>query len=173
MARRREALIGLQVRLAEQLERAKTHVRQRSWLAVETAGVGFLFPLKEAGEIFSISPILPVPHTYPWFLGVTNLRGHLHGVVDMALFLRLRSEVFYREHSRMIVFNPSLGINCALVIDRLSGLMIEGEITKEPERGDLRPSFLVDRYRDDSGRSWQELCLESLAVTDSFLKISH
>jgi twitching motility protein PilI len=66
-----------------------------------------------------------------------------------------------------------LGINCALVIDRLSGLMIEGEITKEPERGDLRPSFLVDRYRDDSGRSWQELCLESLAVTDSFLKISH
>jgi twitching motility protein PilI len=171
MARRREALIGLQTRLAEQLARAKSQVRARSWLAVESAGVGFLLPLKEAGEIFPMAPVLPVPHTLPWFLGVANLRGHLHGVVDLARFLRLRPEVFYREQSRMVAFNPSLEINCALVIDRLAGLRNEGEIFKEPERGDSRPDFLADRYRDGSGRLWQELRLESLAMAEAFLKI--
>ena len=172
MARRREALISLQIRLAEQLERTKNQSPQKSWLAVETAGVGFLFPLREAGEIFSMSPILSVPHTSPWFLGVANLRGHLHGVVDIAKFLRLRPEIFYREQSRLVIFNPSLGVNCALVIDRLAGLMTEGEIAKEAERGDPLPSVLADRYRDPAGRLWQELCLKSLSMTESFLKIS-
>ncbi len=172
MARRREALIKLQTHLAEQLALAKTQVRARSWLAVETAGVGFLFPLKEAGEIFPMSPLLAVPRTAPWFLGVANLRGHLHGVVDLARFLGLRPGVFYRDQSRMIAFNPSFAINCALVIDRLAGLRNEGEILREPERGDLRPAFVSDRYRDQSGRLWQELRLERLAVMDSFLRIA-
>lgn len=172
MARRREALISLQTRLAEQLALAKTQVRARSWLAVETAGVGFLLPLKEAGEIFSMTPLLPVPHTAPWFLGVANLRGHLHGVVDLARFLGLRSEIFYRDQSRMVAFNPSFEINCALVIDRLAGLRNEGEIHREPERGDPRPPFVSDRYRDQNGRLWQELRLDQLAVTDSFLRIA-
>ena len=33
---------------------------------------------------------MAVPHTQPWFAGVANLRGGLHGVVDLALFLGLR-----------------------------------------------------------------------------------
>lgn len=172
MALRRKALLSLQTRLAEQLALAKTQVRARSWLAVETAGVGFLLPLKEAGEIFAMSPVLAVPHTAPWFLGVATLRGNLHGVVDLARFLGLRHEIFYRDQSRMISFNPSFGINCALVIDRLAGLRNEGEIVREPERGDPRPAFVSDRYRDQSGRSWQELRLDKLAGADAFLAIA-
>jgi twitching motility protein PilI len=171
MARRREALVKLQTRLAEQLALAKTQVRGRSWLAVECAGLGFLFPLKEAGEIFPMTPVLSVPHTAAWFLGVANLRGHLHGVVDLARFLGIKAESTYRDQSRMVAFNPSFDINCALVVDRLAGLRNEGEIQLEPDAGDPRPSFVSDRYRDQGGRVWQELKLASLANTEAFLKI--
>ena len=46
----KEALRELQSRLAEKLQAARTQERGRSWLAVECAGHGFLFPLNEAGD---------------------------------------------------------------------------------------------------------------------------
>ena len=41
-------------------------------------GLGLLFPLPTAGEIFPVGTLLPVPHTQRWFMGVANLRGGLH-----------------------------------------------------------------------------------------------
>ena len=64
-------------------------VASRAWLAVEVAGTGLLLPLHQAGEIFPLPPMLPLAHSQPWFLGVANLRGGLHGVVDLACFLGL------------------------------------------------------------------------------------
>ena len=89
----REALRELQSRLAQRLQQARSETRSMSWLAVECAGLGLLFPLSTAGEIFPVSALLPVPHTRPWFMGVANLRGGLHGVVDLAAFLGLRPPI--------------------------------------------------------------------------------
>ena len=72
---KKEALRELQSRLAERLQAARTQQRGSSWLAVECSGRGILFPLREAGEIFAMSVLVPVPHTHRWFLGVANLRG--------------------------------------------------------------------------------------------------
>src|SRR6195952_5713803 len=120
----KQALRELQTRLAERLQAARTQVRGESWLAVECSGRGFLLPLREAGEIFALAPIQPVPYSHRWFLGVANLRGHLHGVVDLAGFLGLKAaEPASREQqSRLVGFNPTLDINCVLMVDRLSGL---------------------------------------------------
>ena len=171
MSRHREGLEKLQARLAEQLVQAKKQAGTRAWLAIESAGLGFIIPLKEAGEIFPIRPVLTVPHAAQWFLGVANLRGHLHGVVDLALFLGIRSDVFFRDQSSVVLFNPAFDLNCALVVDRLAGLKKESEVQLEPDLGDLRPSFITDRYRDQNGRLWQELRLEFLAAHPEFLRI--
>src|SRR4030095_13223269 len=106
----KEALRELQSRLAERLQVARTQERGKSWLAVECSGRGFLFPLKEAGEIFALAPIVAVPHAHSWFLGVANLRGHLHGVVDLAGFLGAKGGEPLREQSRLVAFNASLDI---------------------------------------------------------------
>lgn len=168
---KREALRELQTRLAERLTLARTQVRGKSWLAVESGGLGFLFPLQEAGEIFPMAPVVVVPHTNDWFLGVANLRGHLHGVVDLAGFLGVKSAAPVREQSRLVAFNAAMDINCALMVDRLAGLRNESEIRLEPEAGGARPSFVSQRYRDGKGRVWQELSLRALASTEAFLKI--
>src|SRR5690349_16454367 len=101
---KREALRELQSRLAQRMQAARTQERPMSWLAVESAGHGFLFPLHQAGEIFSAVPLLGVPHTQDWFLGVANLRGGLHGVVDLASFLGVKAPTSaaagVREQSR-------------------------------------------------------------------------
>ena len=168
----KQALRDLQSRLAERLQAARTQVRGQSWLAVESSGRGFLLPLREAGEIFALAPILPVPYSHRWFLGVANLRGHLHGVVDLAGFLGIKAPEAGREpQARLVGFNQALDTNCVLMVDRLSGLRSDDELTPEARDGSGRPAFAGAQLRDASGRVWQELLLSELASDEAFLKI--
>jgi twitching motility protein PilI len=175
----REALRELQSRLAERLQAARTETRSASWLAVECAGHGLLVPLATAGEIFPAGTLLPVPHTQPWFLGVANLRGGLHGVVDLAAFLGLRPPLArdaVREQARLLAFNPTLGSHCAVLVDRLAGLRSRQQLQPEPpEAADTapRPAFAAGgRWRDADGRPWQEIDLAALARHELFLAIA-
>jgi twitching motility protein PilI len=170
---KKEALRELQSRLAERLQAARTQTRGRSWLAVESAARGFLFPLKEAGEIFSLGPLVPVPHTHRWFLGVSNLRGHLHGVVDLAGFLGVKAETTApgQTQAQLVGFNQTFDLNCVLLVDKLAGLRSEEQLIREEDDTTPRPTFVGARYRDASGRAWQELNLAALAGDESFLRI--
>jgi twitching motility protein PilI len=167
----KQALRDLQSRLADRLQAARTEPLARSWLAVECASRGFLFPLREAGEIFALAPMVAVPHSHRWFLGVSNLRGHLHGVVDLAGFLGVESGEAPRDQARLVGFNQSLDINCVLLVDRLSGLRSEEDLTRDADDGVARPAFAGARFRDSSERVWQELHLAELAGDESFLRI--
>ncbi|MDE2566596.1 MAG: chemotaxis protein CheW [Burkholderiales bacterium] len=178
----REALRELQGRLAQRLQQARTETRVQSWLAVECAGLGLLLPLPGAGEIFPFSPLLPVPHTQAWFLGVANLRGGLHGVVDLAAFLGLRAPLApdaVREGARLLAFNPAQGARCAVLVDRLAGLRSPGQLVAVPDGADpapnpaaARPAFAGPRWRDEAGRAWQEIDLAALARHEQFLAIA-
>lgn len=168
----KEALRELQSRLAERLKAAQSQERGRSWLAVECAGHGFLFPLQEAGEIFPFAPAVPVPYTSRWFLGVANLRGKLHGVVDLAGFLGIRGNETARDQSWFVAFNNDLNINAALLVDRLSGLRSQEQLKREPDDGQAKPAFVGAPYRDENNRLWRELNLGALANESAFLRIA-
>ena len=140
---KKEALRELQSRLAERLQGARQQSDTASWLAVECGGQGVLLPLGQAGEIFPLAALVAVPHTSAWFLGVANLRGRLHGVVDLASFLGLRAAPMGdigREQSRLVAFNPGLEINCALLVDRLAGLRGAEQMTRDAD-DPVRPAF--------------------------------
>lgn len=167
----KQALRELQGRLAERLQAAKGREPGRSWLAVECAGHGFLFPLRDAGEIFAPAALVPVAHSQPWFLGVANLRGHLHGVVDLGRFLGLKSAATGRDQARLVGFNVMLGLNCTLLVERLAGLRSQEQLTAAADEIQARPAFVGARYADNAGRVWQELNLAALAADESFLAI--
>jgi len=177
----REALRELQGRLASRMQAARTEARVQSWLAVECAGHGLLFPLHEAGEIFSVGSVLPVPHTQPWFSGVANLRGGLHAVVDLARFLGLRRSPAPqageggRDGARLLALNPTLGVNCALLVDKLAGLRNADQLSAEPPYAAAParlPAFAGARWRDAEGRVWQEIELSALAGHEQFLGVA-
>lgn len=169
----KEALRELQTRLAKRLQGAREQAdTAASWLAVECAGQGFLLPLAQAGEIFPWAPVVPVPHSRDWFLGVANLRGRLHGVIDLASFFGLRPADPVRDPVRMVAFNPTLGMNAALLVERLAGLRSQEQLRRHDD-GEARPAFAGTRYADAQGRVWHELQLATLAEDEAFLRIAH
>lgn len=175
----KEALRELQQRLADRLQMVRQQAPARSWLAVEVAGHGFLLALDQAGEIFPLSAIQPVPHSHGWFLGVANLRGQLHGVVDLATFLglpkrtgRLLQDAATRDAGRLIAFNAGLQMNAALLIDRLMGLRNASALTPSQEAPSAaKPHFIGQQFNDALGRTWYELDLAGLVADEAFLKI--
>ena len=153
-----------------------------SWLAVECAGVGLLFSLKQAAEIFTPVPLKSVPYAQPWLAGVANLRGGLFTVVDLAAFLGLRDprdprEPMQHQHqpqgARFVSLNPELNINCALLVDRLVGLRGDDQLVAEPADPNAgpRPRFAGPRMRDAAGHAWQQLDLDALSKHEQFLRI--
>jgi twitching motility protein PilI len=171
----REALRELQSRLATRLQLARSESRSASWLAVECAGLGVLVQLASAGEIFPVVGMLPVPHTQPWFVGVANLRGGLHGVVDLAAFLGLRAPQApdaLREQARLVALNPGLGAQCALLVDRLAGLRSAEQLRPVVDDGSVKPAFAGPAWQDADGRRWQEIDLSALARHEQFLGIA-
>lgn len=175
----KEALRELQQRLADRLQMVRQQAPVRNWLAVEIAGHGFLLPLDQAGEIFPLTVIQAVPHSQSWFLGVANLRGRLHGVVDLAAYLGLSrrqarnpGEAGSRDAGRLIALNASLQINTALLIDRLMGLRNAGTLKVDSEApAEGRPHFVSQQMSDAQGRTWYELDLAGLVADEAFLKI--
>lgn len=173
---KREALRELQARLASRLQAARTEGVQASWLAVESGGHKFLFPLAQSGEIFPFSSTLPVPYTQSWFLGVANLRGGLYGVVDLASYVgghmpTQRSDAG-RAESRLVALNAALEVNCALLIDKLSGLRNMDAFSSSSEPPEGSPDFFGTGYTDANGAYWQEINLQALAQQPEFLSIS-
>ncbi len=172
----KEALRELQTRLAERMQQARSQQRSRSWLAVECRGRGFLLPLDQAGEIFPVAAVTPVAHARPWFLGVANLRGGLHGVVDLAQFLGLAAEApreAGRDQARWVALGAATGLNCALQIDRLLGLRSADQLKQQAwADGSLRPAFASGQWADAQERLWQTLDLVALASDEHFLSVA-
>jgi twitching motility protein PilI len=146
-----------------------------SWLAVECAGVGLLFSLKQASEIFSPVPLKPVPYAKPWMVGVANLRGSLFTIVDLPAFLGLRDAPAGRGlsvQSRFVALHADLGVNCALLVDRLVGLRNDEQLPLAAEQPhEARPRFAGTLRRDENGRFWQEINLEALSRQEHFLHV--
>jgi twitching motility protein PilI len=169
------ALRELQQRLAERMQAAREQTVVANWLAVECAGVGLLFSLKQASEIFAPVPIKPVPYAKPWLAGVANLRGGLFTVVDLAVYLGLRDPAAGRAaqpQSRLVSLNGELNLNCALLVDRLAGLRSEEQLPLAAEQPTgVRPRFAGALRRDEAGRTWQEINLEALSRQENFLRI--
>lgn len=170
----RQSLKALQERLAGRLAEAKKTGVDASWLAVEARGHRYLLPLVHSGEIFPVPSIQFVPYTRSWFLGVAALRGGLMGVVDLAGLLDPDAALTAGRPSaepKLIALNSALGVNAALLVDRLVGLrslsMFKGAI---PRTAGVLPVF-SQQLIDARDEQWQELDLQALAEWPDFLSV--
>ena len=171
----KQALREFQSRLAERLQSARTSGVTASWLAVEVGDNRLLFPLSHAGEIFPWTDVQRVPYVQPWFIGVANLRGGLHAVVDLARFMnsvtsqqRSDSEL---AQCRLVALNPLLEANCALLVDRLLGLRTPEAFSGSAAPVDGAPAYFGHAYTDLEGRPWQEINLQALSQYPAFLSV--
>jgi twitching motility protein PilI len=172
----REALRELQARLAARLQAARVEGVSVAWLAVKAGGHSYLLPLAQSGEIFPLANLQTVPYTLAWFLGVLNIRGGLHGVVDLAAFVAItggptRLSTANADMS-VVTLNPQLEVNCALQIDSLAGLRGPDAFSASSPAPAGSPAYFGNCFVDTDSVTWQEINLRTLSQTPEFLSIS-
>lgn len=151
---------------------AKTAAQvESSRLGIACGDERWLVRLSDAGEVIAVPPIVPVPLTQPWFLGLANIRGNLYSVIDFPAFLG-HSPVTPGSLARLILLNARTGEQHAgIVVQRVLGLRNLGEL--EPVRGgEQQAEWHIERWRDKDGNTWQEIDLGKLARNSAFLHVS-
>lgn len=171
MARDRTRLRDFQQALALRLRQAAELPQRKSRLAVEVAGKGYLFDLDDISEVAPLTEIAAVPMTRDWFLGVTNVRGGLYAVTDMAAWLGVHtpSDIGAR---RLILLGQRLGkLRAGLVVSRVVGLRLLDEMSALD--APLSRTWESASWVDRDGIPWVEVDLARLAIDPEFLQIVH
>lgn len=163
---KRISLREFQENLVRRLNEASTADR-RTLLGVLAGESRWLLPLAEAGEILPVPPLAEVPLTRPWFRGLANVRGTLHGVIDLSAFTGgpLTSPV---GHARLVLVGARQGINSALLVSRTTGL-------RSPEDFDPAPTATTQPWerqnlRDAQSQTWSQLDVSALLADPRFLE---
>jgi twitching motility protein PilI len=167
----RVSLSEFQAQLARKLAESAQRPVASDWLGISLRGVRALLPLAHAGEIFDPAVLQPLPHTQPWVMGVTSLRGGLQVVIDWVSLLHLSPQAEQAagdvESVYWVSFNPSLGVGAALCADHLLGLRAASGLTRAE---DISTHATVRQaWRDAEGAIWYELDLALLAQSPEFL----
>ena len=163
-------LRSFQQELASRLASKTAAQVESSRLGVASADALWLIRLPDAGEVIAVPTIVPVPLTKGWFLGLANIRGNLHGVVDFPAFLG-SAPVLHSSAARLIL--PAArggGDGAGIVVERVLGLRNLAQF--EPLEKDAgAPAWHVARWQDGEGRAWQEIDLALLARDPAFLNV--
>ncbi|WP_420476087.1 chemotaxis protein CheW [Noviherbaspirillum sp. ST9] len=167
---RRTRLREFQTKLVERMQAATSGVAvQASKLGVMIGQTRWLLSLQEAGEIVSVGQITKVPLTQEWFLGVTNIRGNLVSVIDLAHFSGMTRTPVDKE-SRIVAFAPSLSFNSGLLVSRVMGLRNVAEMELQQDEG-ARAPWAAKQYRDRDSQVWTELDLSLIVQDPRFLHV--
>lgn len=146
---------------------------ESSRLGLAAAGQQWLIRLADASEVIPMPPLATVPLTRPWFLGVANIRGNLHSVVDFAGFL---GHAVVAPHaaggsSRVVLLGPRAGeLRTGIVVPRVMGLRNLAELAPALPPADA-PAWYGQRWIDAEGAAWQEIDLTGLARDPDFLQV--
>jgi twitching motility protein PilI len=169
---RRTRLREFQANLVERMQAARSGADTRaSQLGVMIGQTRWLLNLQEAGEIVSVGTITKVPLTQDWFLGLTNIRGNLISVVDLARF-RGQAPSPIDKGSRIVAFAPSLSFNSGLLVSRVLGLHYVSEMKPHTNDAANVTPWAAQSYVDKESQVWTELNLSLVVQDPQFLHVS-
>lgn len=124
--------------------------------------------LTDFTDIIDCGPVTPVPRTRNWIQGVTNVRGSLYSVVDLAQFLGF-PPINVETEGKLLVIND-LELGCALLVNTIFGLRHFDE-KNEYQHAEVMDrsvqSFVRHAYLQDD-ELWGVLDVERLKSSDRF-----
>ena len=174
----RKALQELQIHIARRLQQAESQAGVvASWLGVRLGQQKILLPLQQSGEIHAVNAYQRLPYTKPWFIGVTALRSHIYGVIELSAFLRQTSENTATPEpsgtkQRLIAVNDAFGVNAVLRVDELEGLRAQEFFVRSEPAPANAPDYYGSIFYDAHNVSWHEINLQALLCTPQFLEIA-
>ena len=150
--------------------RDASEIESTARLGLESGGQRYLLRLEEAGEVLPVPSLYPVPLTRNWFLGLSNVRGNLVAVIDLAEFAGGASTVRGAE-ARLVLFAERFGARSSRLVARMLGLKnLSGFDACE---GGSAPPWVRSCYVEKNGGTvvWRELDMGALIANESFLQV--
>ncbi|GHU26655.1 protein PilI [Betaproteobacteria bacterium] len=143
--------------------------RAAGLLGFQSGADNWLVALPDSGEIIPLQPLIGVPLTKPWFVGIANIRGNLYSVADFSAFRR-KEATPQNTSSRLLLIGTRYDNNAALLVTRILGLRNIDDLTLaavDPEA----PPWVSHAYTDREGHRWQMLNVKRLFSDDAFMDI--
>ena len=138
-----------------------------SRLGVMLGNKRLLIDLKEIVEVLPVPAYQAVPFTQPWFLGVTNVRGVLYNLTDLAQFMRLPA-LAKSANNRILLLNSQNTVQTALLVTSLVGLRntVDMQLSLENKKESYARQVFVDAEQNE----WIELDVEALVEDEVFIQ---
>ena len=158
-----------QENLAKRLANASAQDTLRSRLAFESGGLLWLLRLPDAGEVMPVPWLCKVPLTQRWYNGLVNVRGSLHGMVDLADFCGYGVTPRTSE-SAFLSCGQRYGLNVGLLVRKVVGLR-NAEEFKPVTSASHSHAWISGVVRDHEGREYREINMATLIRDPAFLSI--
>ena len=142
-----------------------------TYLGVIVGNKKVLVNLLEISETLPMLTMQTVPLTKAWFLGVTNVRGNLYSVNDLAQVIG-EAPVRLTSSARLLLVNSDLVSNVGLIVDRLVGLRSVTDMKKKKLKKSLAHCIKPVEYTDSADEVWQELDCYQLMKSVDFINPS-
>lgn len=134
-----------------------------STLGVQMAGQNWLVDMTDISEVLPMPSVTHVPRTKPWFRGVSNIRGNLYSIIDLAAYQRSGAATG-DINNRVLLLADRYAFNAALLVDRVLGL--RDIRTWREDEVDGRTEYL-----DEQGLAWHKLDVADLLAQPEFLQV--
>jgi twitching motility protein PilI len=165
------ALRDFQQQLTQRLQQARSmRSAAQSCIAVSTGLRRWLFDLRHTAELLPLAGVTPVPFTRDWYLGLTNHRSQLTGVIDLDAFVGA-SSVPWQAGDRLLALSSSLPLRCAIRVTQMVGVIDRASFRPVPNDA-TQVAWCPLSFSDVDELRWDWVDLPVLMRTPAFLEIA-
>ncbi|MGH8426702.1 MAG: chemotaxis protein CheW [Gammaproteobacteria bacterium] len=169
-----ELLVGLEEAIIG-AGRGDPGVREDLWAGItfRVAHFSFVAAREEVKEVLSWPGVTRLPRAKPWLLGLTNLRGQLIAVSDLARWAGI-GETARVNASRVIVVNHP-EIPAGLLVDQVGGFQrfADEEFIAAPADIPAPLAACATGAYARAGERWTVLGLGALVESEAFLQAAN
>jgi twitching motility protein PilI len=159
----RLSLRDFQQGVLDRLKSQGADAHRVSTLGVLVGNEHWLVDMADISEALPLPTLTPVPGVRPWFCGVTNVRGNLYSVTDLAVFFG--HEATPRDSAtRVLLLGQKYAFSAGLLVTRVLGLRNATEWAQSEQDGEIY-------LQDSSGQKWRKLDVAALLNRAEFLHI--
>ena len=158
-----------QTNILARLENAKKADAEPSagYLGVVIGSKNVLVNLQEISETLPVTEIRPVPIVKPWFLGVSNVRGVLYAINDIAQLLE-STFTSISSSARLLLVSEAVSSNVAFVVEKMIGLRNLNDMKLHELAVEESTCLKAQTYQDDENRIWYMMDCDKLVRSKEF-----
>lgn len=164
-------LAGLSRESATGLPGKASSVERWSGIGFTLLGCKFAVPMGQVSELMEVPASTILPGVQPWVTGLSNVRGRLLPLFDLAVYFGGHLSSQKKMHRALVIENSSL--YSGLIVDQSFGMQHFDVTTFENTGTVALPKsmheFVRGSYRDSDGDAWSIFDLSFLAEDQRFI----